>query len=108
MGEEQDSLPIPGPSPFPAPPPAQGFTCSEFSGYSCRTARAPWTCNRHTAVFQIPHGVRTQALLPSLVTRYLLSSHYVQGILFSGLGNSHGQKRQPPNFCSSHFSGQGS
>lgn len=50
-----------GLSPSPAPPVAKGLTCSEFSGYSCRTARAPRTCKQQNiTLLQTYHGLRAQ------------------------------------------------
>lgn len=61
VSEEQDknSLPVLGPSPFPAPLVAKRLTCSEFSGYSCRTARAPRTCKKqkHSLSYKYPWGL---------------------------------------------------
>lgn len=79
-----------------APRLAKGLTCSEFSGYNCRTARPPRTCNRNVVVSQIIRGVQTQMLPLFFFTKYLLSSHCVQGILFLEVGKSHEQKRQSP------------
>lgn len=41
MSEEQDSFWVPPPSLHLRE--LRGLTCSEFSGYSCKTARAPRT-----------------------------------------------------------------
>lgn len=64
VSEEQDknSLPVLGPSPFLAPLVAKRLTCSGFSGYSCRTARAPRTCKK-TETLTV-----SQVSLPSLFT----------------------------------------
>lgn len=69
MSGEQDSFWGP---PFPSPLGTEGLTCSEFSGYSCRTARAPRTCKR-----QKPHSptktpwAQGPTLLRSPLTRHL-------------------------------------
>lgn len=54
-----------GSPPSPAPPIAKGLTCSEFSGYSCRTARAPWTCKpqEHHSPTNIPGAPRPNTSL---------------------------------------------
>lgn len=72
MSEEQDSLPVLGPPPSLHLQEPEGLTCSEFSGYSCRTARAPRTCKqqKHHPPTNIPCA-QGPTLLHSLFTQYL-------------------------------------